>query len=222
MRPRSGCRSSGVPATLVRHHWFMATCGPAHYKMHADVPLRVAAAVAAARDAGFTKSCLPQQGRLLQVLAAGVGVGRIGETGTGFGVGLAWMVSAAHPQARLFSIDHDHHRARRAQQVFADEPRVQIRCGDWHDLSREAPFDMLVLDGGGQGKSDEPPLDPAGWLRPGGVVVLDDFTPMTTWPPHHDGRVDTARMFWLEHPRLRTTEVRVTPTAATIVAMYIG
>jgi predicted O-methyltransferase YrrM len=68
-------------------------------------------------------------------------------------------------------------RRGQAQQVFADEPRVQIRCGDWRELAQQAPFDLLVLDGGGQGKGDEPPLEPAEWLRPGGVVVLDDFTP---------------------------------------------
>jgi predicted O-methyltransferase YrrM len=54
-------------------------------------------------------SCLPQHGRLLQLLAGGIGVGTIGETGTGYGVGLAWMASAAHPDARLFSIERDRH-----------------------------------------------------------------------------------------------------------------
>jgi len=200
----------------------MAINGTAHYEACADLPPLVAAAVAAARHAGFAKSCLPEHGRLLRLLAGGVGAGRIGETGTGFGVGLAWMVSAAHPAAQLFSIERDQHAAQQAQRVFAEEPRVQIRCGDWRELSRDAPFDMLVLDGGGQGKADEPPLEPADWLRRGGVVVLDDFTPMTTWPPRHAGRVDEARMYWLEHPRLRTTEIRVTPTAASLVALYIG
>jgi hypothetical protein len=31
--------------------------------------------------------------------------------------------------------------------VFANDPRVHVRCGDWRELIREAPFDMLVLDG---------------------------------------------------------------------------
>jgi predicted O-methyltransferase YrrM len=156
------------------------------------------------------------------LLAAGVGAGRIGETGTGYGVGLAWMVSMAHPGANLFSVERNHDRARGARDVFAADPRVEVRCGDWHDLVDDAPFDMLVLDGGGQGKAEEPPLEPAEWLRPGGIVVVDDFTPMTGWPPRHGERVDEARMYWLEHPRLRTAEIRVTPTAASLVATYIG
>lgn len=53
-------------------------------------------------------------------------------------------------------------------------------------------------------------------------MVLDDFTPATSWPPIHDGQPDHARMYWLDHPRLRTTEVRVSPTAASLVARYIG
>jgi predicted O-methyltransferase YrrM len=200
----------------------MAISGTGQYETLADLPHQVARAVAAAREEGFTKSCLPEQGRLLQLLAAGIGAGRIGETGTGYGVGLAWMASMAHPDARLFSMEQDRDRARRACGVFAGEPRVEIRCGDWRDLAREAPFDMLVLDGGGQGKAEEPPLEPAEWLRAGGIVVIDDFTPMTEWPPRHGGRLDEARMHWLDHRRLRTAEIRVTPTAATLVATYIG
>jgi predicted O-methyltransferase YrrM len=200
----------------------VAINGTAAYESVVDLPPRVVEAVGAARRAGFANSCLPQHGRLLQVLAGGVGGGRIGETGTGFGVGLAWMVSAAHPEARLFSVERDPGRALRAQEVFADEPRVRIRCGDWRGLGEDGPFDMLVLDGGGQGKATEAPLEPENWLRPGGVLVLDDFTPMTGWPPRHGDEVDDARLHWLEHPRLRTTEVRVTPTAASLVAVYIG
>ena len=200
----------------------MTTTGTAAYDGSTDLPPLVAAAVAAARSAGFEYSCLPEQGRLLQVLAAGVGAGVIGETGTGYGVGLAWLASGAHPDARLISVERDPARAEAAAQVFADDSRVQVRCGEWTKLSQEAPFDLLVLDGGGQGKADEPPLDPGDWLQPGGLVVLDDFTPMTSWPPIFDGQPDTARVYWMSHPRLRAAEVRVTPAAAAIVATYLG
>src|SRR5947199_4328446 len=100
------------------HHLSMTIDGTAQYETYADLPHRVAAAAAAARDAGFSKSCLPQQGRLLQVLAGGVGPGCIGETGTGHGVGLAWLASAAHPGAQLFSIERAQRRAQQARQVF--------------------------------------------------------------------------------------------------------
>jgi hypothetical protein len=99
---------------------------------------------------------------------------------------------------------------------------VRVREGDWRELALFAPFDLLVLDGGGQGKGDEPPLDPARWLRVGSLVVLDDFTPMAGWPPEHMGEPDTARLYWLEHPKLRAAEVRVTPRWSSIVATYVG
>lgn len=200
----------------------MAIDGTARHQTQDDLPPRVAAAVAAAHRANFAASCLPEHGRLLQLLAAGLGAGRIAETGTGYGAGLAWMASTAHPDARLVSIDCDQRRASHARQLFATDSRVDVRCGDWRELASDAPFDLLVLDGGGQGKADEPPLRPAEWLRPGAVVVLDDFTPMTSWPPRHRGHLDEARLYWLEHPQLRTAEVRVTPTAASLIATYIG
>jgi predicted O-methyltransferase YrrM len=200
----------------------MAVDGTAAHDRYGDLPPLVANAVAAARRAGFTTSCLPQQGRLLQVLARGVGAGKIGETGTGYGTGLAWMVSAAHPDARIVSIEHDPRRAQDALLVFANDPRVHIICGDWRELVREAPFDLLVLDGGGQGKGSQAPLEPGDWMLPGGLIVMDDFTPMTTWPPTHGGQPDHARMHWLQHPRMRATEVRVTPTTASLLGLYTG
>lgn len=69
---------------------------------------------------------------------------------------------------------------------------------------------VLVLDGGGHGKVERP-VDPTSVLAPGGIVVIDDFTPMTTWPPTHDGKPDVARTWWLEHPQLLATEVRLAP-----------
>ena len=48
-----------------------------------------------------------------------------------------------------------------AAAVFAGDPRVEVLTGDWRELAGRAPFDLLVLDGGGQGKGAEPPLEPA-------------------------------------------------------------
>jgi predicted O-methyltransferase YrrM len=48
----------------------------------------------------------------------------IGETGTGYGVGLAWLLTGAHPGARLVSIDRDQDRATISAGLFADDPRA--------------------------------------------------------------------------------------------------
>lgn len=200
----------------------MTENGTAAYDGVDDLPPLVRAALEAARQAEFPYCCLPQQGTLLRLLAGGVGAGTIGETGTGYGVGLAWLATGAHPDARLISVERDPRRAAAAGEVFRDSPAVEVQAGDWRALATFAPFDLLVLDGGGQGKGDEPPLDPAAWLRPGGLLVIDDFSPLTGWPPTYAGRVDTARLQWLDHPLLRATQVALTPHHATILATFIG
>lgn len=135
-----------------------------------DLPPLVRAAAEAAATRGFSQSCLPAQGRLLALLAAGVGAGRIGETGTGCGVGTAWLATGAAPTAELTSIDRDASRTEVARSVLAETdlpgPRIQLLTGDWPDLARSGPFDLLFLDGGGQGKDDRPPIELADWLRP--------------------------------------------------------
>ena len=187
----------------------------------ADLPPLVRAAAESAADQGFEQSCLPEHGRLLALLAGGVGAGVIGETGTGGGVGLAWLASGAAAGARLVSVERDPARAAAARAVFAGRPEVRVLTGDWTSVGSYGPFDLLVLDGGGQGKGDEPPVDVERWVRPGGLVVMDDFTPAAEWPPLYQGRPDSARLHWLCHPRLLATELRLTPPTATLVARHL-
>ena len=203
----------------------MAIEGTAAYRAYAadnELPPLVRVAVEAARESGFAYSSLPEHGELLRVLARGVGPGVIGETGTGSGVGLAWLASAAHPEARLVSVELDKSRATRAAELFHDEPRVEIIQGDWRELREYGPFDLLALDGGGQGKGSDPAVEPDEWLNPGGLVVIDDFAPLTSYPPMFQGQVDTVRRHWLEHPRMRATQIRVTPDWSALLATYVG
>lgn len=48
--------------------------------------------------------------------------------------------------------------------------------------------------------------------------MIDDFTPVTGWPPTYEGSPDPARLGWLEHPRLMATEACVAPDLSTILA----
>jgi hypothetical protein len=82
---------------------------------------------------------------------------------------------------------------------------------DWHEICRAAPFDLLVLDGGGIS-------DPEELLKPGGTIVIDDLTPASAWPPRFEGEVDQARMHWLTHPALAAAELRLAPDLAALVA----
>jgi predicted O-methyltransferase YrrM len=205
----------------------MTIGGTGEYADRVGLPPLVGAAVEAAVRLGFGYSCRPEQGELMRVLAGGVpDGGRIGETGTGCGVGLAWLASGARPGVRMVSVEVDADRADAARALFAaTDGGVEVVTGDASDLSGYGPFDLLVLDGGpGSGKTGDTPIEPATWLRPDGVLVIDDFTPMTTWPPYMSGTgegtaatLDAARLHWLTHPDLLATEIRITPGAATIV-----
>lgn len=188
----------------------------AHLSGPGDLPPLVERAALTATRLGFPYSCRPEQGRLLRALAAGAE--RIGETGTGCGVGLAWLVSGMRGGATAVSVERDAARAGAAAGLFADlSPRVTVRHADWTAIAEDGPFDLLVLDGGGQGKADGPAADPVALLRPGGVLVIDDFTPARGGPPTHQGAPDTARLHWTEHPALRTVEVPLAPDLAVLL-----
>ncbi len=205
----------------MRQHEVMTRDGTRAYEGADELPPLVQAAVDRAREVGFTLSCLPSHGRLLQILAGGIEAGVIGETGTGCGVGLAWLASGARPGVRLVSVDREVDLVQAARSVFAAVPEVEVIHGDWQQLRPHGPFDLLALDGGGQGKGNEAPIEPDAWLRPGGLVVLDDFTPITTWPPVFEGEPDAARLHWLRHPRLLATQVRTQPDAVTVIATFL-
>ncbi|MFG2729271.1 O-methyltransferase [Streptomyces canus] len=195
----------------------MSMSGTDAYDREPHLPPLVERALAAARIHGFPYSCRPEQGRLLQALAGGART-LIGETGTGCGVGLAWLASGAREGVRLLSVERDPERARVAAGVFADRPDVRILHGDWRRIEDHGPYDLLILDGGGTGKTpDDTPADPVRLLAPGGRIVIDDFTPASDWPPRHGGSVDRPRVFWLEHPDLDTIELPLAEDLATLV-----
>jgi predicted O-methyltransferase YrrM len=150
------------------------------------------------------------------VLAGGARV-RVGETGTGCGVGLAWLVTGLPPGVPVVSVEQCPERVAATRTVFAGRSEVTVLCADWTEIYAHGPFDLLVLDGGGQGKNGAA-VDPARLLVPGGRLVIDDFTPSPAWPPQHHGRTDDARLHWLDHPDLRAVDLPVAPDLSVIVA----
>ncbi|MER7896618.1 class I SAM-dependent methyltransferase [Streptomyces sp. NPDC096046] len=179
------------------------------------VPSRVEAAERLAVEAGFEKSCIREVGRLLRTAAASKPGGVVAESGTGSGVGTAWLHSGLGEGARLVTVEREEELARRAAGVFADDSRVSVLTGDWRLLEPHAPFDVFFCDGGG--KRDDP-RRVVDLLAPGGILVLDDFTPSAQWPPRFEGEVDELRLFYLTHPDLDAAEVLTTPASSAIVA----
>jgi predicted O-methyltransferase YrrM len=158
----------------------------------------------------FEKSCEPEVGQLLHILAAQRGCARVGEIGTGVGVGTAWLASALRPGVPLYTVERDSVRAAAARDLFAQDPDVFVLDGDRRLLDAEAPFDLLFVD------AREAKADPntIGLLAPGGTAVLDDFTPGYADP-------DPLRELWLGRPELAAVEVAVTPALAVILAVRV-
>lgn len=156
-----------------------------------------------------------ETGRLLATLAASR-TGRLGECGTGCGVGAAWLSSGARAGSAVVTAELDPDLAAAVAELFDDDDSVEVVTGDWAALHDSGPFSLLFLDVPEAKRSGADEV--ADLLEPGGIVVLDDFTPSICWPPIYDGRVDTVRQQWLTDPRFTTVEVMVTDDAAVLVA----
>jgi predicted O-methyltransferase YrrM len=179
--------------------------------MDDDMPPLVRQAYVAARRIGFAltagestgtgSACLPGTGRFLAMLAAGCS--RIGELGTGAGIGAAWMASAMPADCTLVTAEIDPRRAAAAREVFADDLRVTVITGEsFPVISQRGPYDLLFSDGGG-GQAGLVDL-----LTIGGRVVMDDVTPTALLPPGSPflSADDPKRRFFAS-PRLVSTEI---------------
>ena len=171
-------------------------------------PARVWRAVETSRAHGFPLACIPEVGLLLQLCARGAR--RICELGTAYGVGAAWIESGMRSDATLLTVELDDERARAAGEMFTDNSAVEVIAGDWNLAVERGPFDLLFSDGGPKRAPGDPekllPL-----LVPGGLVILDDYTPRYATD-------DPARAVWLENRNYRALELTLTRDASVILA----
>lgn len=173
------------------------------------LPPLVRRALELEREQGFERSCSPEVGRLLHVLAGSRGRARVAEIGTGAAVGAAWIVSALAPEVPFYTAEVDAARAAAARELFADDPNVHVLEGDWREtLPAEAPFDLLFFDAAKHLRPREDGELAVGLLAPGGLAVLDDLTP-------------PVRDVWLAHPALAATELLTAAGAAAILAVRL-
>ncbi len=180
-----------------------------------ELPPVVSQALDLSRRRGFVTSSRVETGRLLAALAASRS-GTLGECGTGCGVGAAWLSSAAREGSTVITVEVDADLADAVSDLFGDDPRVEVVNGDWSALRERAPFSLLFLDVREAKASGVDTV--AELLGPGGIVVLDDFTPCATWPPMYDGRVDMTRQQWFTDERFTTVEVMVASDSAVLIA----
>ncbi|HEY9712276.1 MAG TPA: hypothetical protein V6C72_02335 [Chroococcales cyanobacterium] len=200
----------------------MSEQGTSSYDHEQCLPNLVSAAVALAKAHNFEYSCLPGHGRLMQSIARGRKGAKIGETGTGCGVGTAWLVSGADSTSTIVSVEINEELAAAAGNLFRSQPNVKILCSSWEAIYDYGPFDILFLEAGAKNPEKAPDLSRL--LNRGGTLILDDFSINNTWPrmSHKDHeQVDTKRMFWLKHPELLCTEIPTTEKMVAIVGIRI-
>jgi len=180
-----------------------------------DLPEIVSRAFDVSRKAGYVSFCRNETGRLLATLAATRG-GTLAEFGTGCGVGTAWLRSGVRNGARILTAELDAKLATAAQEIFVDDPQVEVLAADWSTLRDKGPYSLLFLDA--SSPQDAGVDSVADLVEPGGIVVLDDFVPCELWPPITGGRVDTLREDWLTDERFTTVEVMVAQDASALIA----
>ena len=180
-----------------------------------DLPDIVRRAFDVSRKRGNVSFCRNETGRLLAALAA-TRSGTLAEFGTGCGVGTAWLRSGVRPEARILSAELDPTLAEAAGEIFETDDQVEVLAADWSTMRDKGPFSLLFLD------AREPKNAGADTIidlvEPGGIVVLDDFTPCSSWPPVYEGRVDVLREQWLTDERFTTVEVMVADDASVLIA----
>ncbi|MEU3794440.1 O-methyltransferase [Streptomyces fructofermentans] len=144
-----------------------------------QVPSTVDAAYARAQHIGFAKSCCPEVGAMMSVLAAAVPAGgRILELGTGVGVGLAWIIHGLRNRTdvEVVSIEIDPKKSALASSVRWPDG-VTLVVGDAKEaLPTLGRYDLIFLDVPGELKASL--LDGAiTALNPGGQLLIDDMNP---------------------------------------------
>jgi predicted O-methyltransferase YrrM len=176
------------------------------YGDKSTLPPLVARAALLAERFEFRNSCATAYASLLQMLAAHVRGGVIGEMGAGAGVGTAWMAGAIGAGSRIVTIEVDAARANAVADLFAVDKRVTVLQGDALELAAHGPFDLVFCDAG-PGKVDHQNVTIA-MTRPGGLILLDDLTP---------ARTDLD--WWLECSDVASATVWVTRELGAILAV---
>lgn len=103
----------------------------------------------------------PEEGQMLQFLAAIIGARRILEIGTLAGYSGIWLARGLPPGGRLVTLELDPRHAQIARQHFAlagVSDRVEIVEGDaaasLERLGQAEPFDMVFIDANKEANSD--------------------------------------------------------------------
>ena len=146
----------------------------------------------ATRSIGFTIGSDLLTGSLLRTLAAARPSGMLLELGTGTGLASAWILDGMDAQSTLVTVDRDESVAAIARRFLGHDPRVTFYNMDGvafiASMQKQArTFDFIFADTyPGKFQYLDQTLQ---LLKPGGLYVLDDMLPQTSWEEEHVSRV---------------------------------
>lgn len=182
------------------------------------LPGRVQVALGAAGRLGFDRTSSLETGQLLRSLAATRPGGMFAELGSGTGAGAAWLLAGMNASSRLITAELDAARADAARAVLAGDGRATVLAGDWRRALASGPFDLIFSDCA-PAKRETASLDLlVGALKPGGVLVLDNFSPPARLPEALYAGDPEREALWA-HPNLLCSEVEVSRTERVILAV---
>jgi predicted O-methyltransferase YrrM len=158
--------------------------------------------------AGFRLASDDLTGSLLRCLAASKPKGALLELGTGTGIATAWLLSGMDASSTLDSVDNNEAVIEIARRYLDHDLRVTFHLTDgatFLENARDRQFDLIFADAW-PGKFDH--LDDAlAMLRPGGLYIVDDLLPQSTWPPGHAPRIPAFLTSLEQHPELYVTRL---------------
>jgi predicted O-methyltransferase YrrM len=161
------------------------------------------------------------QGKMLHLLARGMGARRILEIGTLGGYSTIWLARALPQDGHLVTLELDSHHAEVARANLSRarlSDGVEVRVGPAAQAleamvaTGEAPFDFIFVDADKEGYPDY--LRAAvGLSRPGTMIVFDNVVREggILDPAHSDPRVQGTRALFeamAAEPRLSATAVQ--------------
>lgn len=190
------------------------------YRSDTYIPPLVRRAINLANQMQTKSACTDSIGRLLQLMVNQFQSGVIAEIGTGCGCGAAWIISALSPGCSFVTVEEDPALAAVARALFDNYPNVRVLHGKWQDILYYKPFGFLYLNIHSVDESAREPLLQS--LRMGGPIVLSGLVPQDSLPVELRTQVDPVRDFWLNDPRLLSTELPINQGEALVVASRVG
>jgi len=141
---------------------------------------------------GFTMGSDLLTGSLLRTLAATKPAGTLLELGTGSGLGTAWILDGMDAQSRLITVDRNEHTSAAARRLLKSDARVHFMTADgvkYIASTRESgkTFDLIFADmQPGKFEYLDETLE---MLSAGGIYIVDDLLPLSSWEEGHAARV---------------------------------